>query len=79
MSGDDEKITVIAPADFHVHLRQPPFSALIAPHVRQGGFQLAYVMVWSASSIPRELIMNGYDPQAEFKAPGDNHHGGACI
>jgi dihydroorotase len=38
-------LEVPAPADFHVHLRQPPFSSLIVPHVRRGGFALAYVMV----------------------------------
>jgi hypothetical protein len=38
-------LEVAAPADFHVHLRQPPLSALVAPHVREGGFGLAYVMV----------------------------------
>ncbi|KAF9780285.1 Dihydroorotase [Thelephora terrestris] len=37
-------ITVKAPADFHVHLRQGGFSKLLAPHVRKGGFTLAYVM-----------------------------------
>jgi dihydroorotase len=39
-------IEITAPADFHVHLRQPPLSALVTPHVREGGFVLAYVMVW---------------------------------
>lgn len=38
-------ITVRSPADFHVHLRQGPISDLIVPHVRKGGFDLAYVMV----------------------------------
>ena len=38
-------ITVKAPADFHVHLRQGDFSKLVTPHVRKGGFTLAYVMV----------------------------------
>lgn len=37
-------ITVKAPADFHVHLRQGEFSKLVTPHVRKGGFTLAYVM-----------------------------------
>lgn len=37
-------ITVKAPADFHVHLRQGEFSKLVTPHVREGGFTLAYVM-----------------------------------
>ena len=38
-------ITVPAPADFHVHLRQGEISELIVPHVRRGGFDLVYVMV----------------------------------
>jgi len=37
-------ITVKGPADFHVHLRQGEFSKLVTPHVRMGGFTLAYVM-----------------------------------
>ncbi|KAF5321648.1 hypothetical protein D9619_001003 [Psilocybe cf. subviscida] len=39
-----DTITVKAPADFHVHLRQGSISELIVPHVRKGGFDLAYVM-----------------------------------
>ncbi|KAF8736367.1 hypothetical protein AX14_000400 [Amanita brunnescens Koide BX004] len=35
---------ITSPADFHVHLRQGSFSELIVPHVRKGGFHLAYVM-----------------------------------
>ena len=38
-------ISVPAPADFHVHLRQGDLSQLVTPHVREGGFRLAYVMV----------------------------------
>ncbi|KAF9651054.1 Dihydroorotase [Thelephora ganbajun] len=37
-------IAVKAPADFHVHLRQGEFSKLVTPHVKKGGFILAYVM-----------------------------------
>ncbi|TFK55872.1 Dihydroorotase [Heliocybe sulcata] len=37
-------LSVQSPADFHVHLRQGSLSALVTPHVRQGGFTLAYVM-----------------------------------
>lgn len=42
MSGD--RITLPSPADFHVHLRQGEMSALVTPHVAQGGIDLAYVM-----------------------------------
>ena len=38
-------IIVHNPADFHVHLRQGQLSNLVTPHVRRGGFNLAYVMV----------------------------------
>ncbi|KAL4266443.1 metallo-dependent hydrolases superfamily protein [Pleurotus pulmonarius] len=38
------EISVSSPADFHVHLRQGPMSSLVTPHVREGGFSLAYVM-----------------------------------
>ncbi|KAI0053047.1 dihydroorotase [Auriscalpium vulgare] len=37
-------LSVSSPADFHVHLRQGPLSDLVCPHVRLGGFHLAYVM-----------------------------------
>ena len=38
-------ISLPSPADFHVHLRQGDLSKLVTPHVRKGGFHLAYVMV----------------------------------
>ncbi len=38
-------VFIPAPADFHVHLRQGTLSELVTPHVRKGGFRLAYVMV----------------------------------
>jgi len=41
----DQVIAVPSPADFHVHLRQGDLSNLVTPHVLQGGFHLAYVMV----------------------------------
>ena len=44
-------ISIESPADFHVHLRQGYISELIVPHVRKGGFDLAYVMVISLPSI----------------------------
>jgi dihydroorotase len=40
-----DALTVTAPADFHVHLRQGTFAELVTKHVRVGGFGLAYVMV----------------------------------
>lgn len=42
---DTDKLIVESPADFHVHLRQGELSKLVTPHVRKGGFDLAYVMV----------------------------------
>lgn len=40
-----DTLIVESPADFHVHLRQGSLSKLVTPHVRRGGFDLAYVMV----------------------------------
>ena len=39
------ELIVESPADFHVHLRQGELSEIVTPHVRKGGFDLAYVMV----------------------------------
>ncbi|THH33605.1 hypothetical protein EUX98_g599 [Antrodiella citrinella] len=39
-----DTLTITAPADFHVHLRQGALSELVTGHVRLGGFTLAYVM-----------------------------------
>ncbi|GJE84034.1 dihydroorotase [Phanerochaete sordida] len=39
-----DTLTISAPADFHVHLRQGTFAELVTKHVREGGFGLAYVM-----------------------------------
>ncbi|KIS70351.1 Dihydroorotase [Mycosarcoma maydis] len=39
-----QEITIPAPADFHVHLRQGKMSELVTPHVAEGGVSLAYVM-----------------------------------
>ncbi|KAI0068889.1 dihydroorotase [Artomyces pyxidatus] len=39
-----DSISIASPADFHVHLRQGKLSELVTPHVREGGFSLAYVM-----------------------------------
>ncbi|EGO01695.1 hypothetical protein SERLA73DRAFT_166222 [Serpula lacrymans var. lacrymans S7.3] len=37
-------LQICSPADFHVHLRQGALCELVTPHVRTGGFTLAYVM-----------------------------------
>jgi dihydroorotase len=47
MTSTSVEIQVPGPADFHVHLRQGNICELVTPHVRQGGFSLAYVMVES--------------------------------
>lgn len=44
-------IEVRGAADFHVHLRQGTLSSLVTPHVRKGGFNLAYVMVGKSKSL----------------------------
>ncbi|GAA5896432.1 dihydroorotase [Sporobolomyces salmoneus] len=43
MSGTDS-VTIKAPLDAHVHLRQGNLMKLVAPHVRQGGVRTAFVM-----------------------------------
>ena len=54
MSEAAETISVASPADFHVHLRQGELAQVVTPHVRQGGFSLAYVM---ARLLARSLQM----------------------
>jgi hypothetical protein len=44
-------LTVPSPSDFHVHLRQGTMSELVTPHVKKGGFGLAYVMVLDCQCI----------------------------
>lgn len=39
-----DKYELPAGADFHVHLRDGPMSAAVAPTIRQGGVNVAYVM-----------------------------------
>lgn len=48
-------IEVHGAADFHVHLRQGSLSSLVTPHVRRGGFGLAYVMVCADHDV---LVVN---------------------
>jgi dihydroorotase len=40
-----DSLVVPSPFDAHVHLREGPVSALVTPHVRQGGMDIVYVMV----------------------------------
>lgn len=51
-------LQIAGPADFHVHLRQGSLSELVTPHVRQGGFTLAYVMVecWGSLRLMDRLM-----------------------
>ena len=51
MSSTIDTISVASPADFHVHLRQGTLAALVTPHVRKGGFRLAYVMASQTETI----------------------------
>lgn len=39
-----DTISIQAPADMHVHLRQDAMSSLVVPHVGKGGMTTAYVM-----------------------------------
>lgn len=52
------QLTIASPADFHTHLRQGELMKLVTPHVAQGGFNLAYVMVRLALSIPLDIPLN---------------------
>jgi dihydroorotase len=61
-SENMDTIELDAPADFHVHLRQSPLSSLVTPHVRQGGFALAYVMV--GASFRARAIQSDADANA---------------
>lgn len=45
MSAAVDSLVVPSPFDAHVHLREGPVSALVTPHVRQGGMDVVYVMV----------------------------------
>jgi dihydroorotase len=44
-------ITIPAPFDAHVHLRQGNLMKLVTPHVEQGGVRMAFVMVRSRLSV----------------------------
>lgn len=57
-----DTLTVTAPADFHVHLRQGTFAELVTKHVRQGGFGLAYVMVCCRLSTPLFFLIHDFSP-----------------
>jgi dihydroorotase len=67
-------LTVKSPADFHVHLRQGTFSELITPHIRKGGFRLAYVMVaFSILSVDCTIMLS------RFSSPTSNHRSQALT
>ena len=51
-----DELRVPAPADFHTHLRQDALMHLATPHVRQGGMQLAYVMVSYLCAVPVRVL-----------------------
>jgi len=64
---------VTAPADFHVHLRQGKMSELVTPHVRLGGFTLAYVMpnlkppiTTTAMALAYKKELEKIDPSVEY-------------
>jgi len=64
---------VSSPADFHVHLRQGDLSELVTPHVRKGGFRLAYVMpnltppiTTTDQALEYKSMLERIDPNTEF-------------
>lgn len=59
MSTFIDVCTVNSPADFHVHLRQGELSKVVTKHVRQGGFDLAYVMVSCLGLIIHKSLKTG--------------------
>lgn len=44
MAATATEIQLDLPVDMHVHVRQPPMSSLIVPHLALGGIQTAYIM-----------------------------------
>lgn len=64
-----DSITLTAPADFHVHLRQGEMSELIAPHVSQGGITLGYVMPNLMPPITTNDAAIAYHSQLKAIAP----------
>ncbi|KAJ6516163.1 Dihydroorotase [Mycena sanguinolenta] len=67
------EIIVPAPADFHVHLRQEKMARLVTPHVRQGGFSLAYVMpnlkppvTTTEQALKYKAELESIDPSVEY-------------
>jgi len=66
-------ISVNSPADFHVHLRQGSLAALVTPHVKKGGFGLAYVMpnlkppiTTTAQALKYKEELEKIDPRVEY-------------
>ncbi|KAJ7068029.1 dihydroorotase [Mycena amicta] len=66
-------ITVHAPADLHVHLRQEQMAQLVVPHVRKGGFTLAYVMpnlkppiTTTALALEYKAQLQAIDPSVDY-------------
>ncbi|KAJ7047633.1 hypothetical protein C8F04DRAFT_1247263 [Mycena alexandri] len=67
------EVIVPSPADFHVHLRQGTLAKLVTPHVRKGGFTLAYVMpnlkppiTTTAQALAYKAELEAIDPTVEY-------------
>ncbi|EJU06537.1 dihydroorotase [Dacryopinax primogenitus] len=68
-----DTISLTSPADFHCHLRQPPMSELVTPHVSKGGFRLAYIMpntkppiTTTVQAIEYKKQLQKIEPNVEF-------------
>ncbi|KAK0243011.1 Dihydroorotase [Armillaria nabsnona] len=66
-------LSVPSPADFHVHLRQGSLSQLVTPHVRKGGFNVAYVMpnlkppiTSTDQAMEYKAQLQKHDPRVEY-------------
>ena len=70
-----DRLAVQAPADWHVHLRQGQMSELIAPHVKKGGMQLAYVMPNLSPPLTNAEQASQYVKDLEALAPGTKFFG----
>lgn len=64
-----DKLIVESPADFHVHLRQGELSKLVTPHVRKGGFDLAYVMVSDVVETTAIPLHPRFSPTSHLRSP----------
>ncbi|BEI85135.1 hypothetical protein CcaverHIS002_0505360 [Cutaneotrichosporon cavernicola] len=64
-----DTITLPAPADFHVHVRQGAMCELVTPHVAAGGVRTAYVMPNLVPPLTKTEAVLEYKKELERIAP----------